>query len=254
MTIVTISRQIGSLGDEIADILSRKLGCEIITRDRLITDFFPAAANRYELSMLSESTRFWMRDCREGISFVEYIRRELFKYSEDKTVILIGFGSQMLMAGHPDALRIRVVADMESRIARIRRKYNIRTSEAITIIKASDRRQKRFISVLFGQAEISDPSLYDLCINTSQLTSGEYASAVAELVREHDARRQLEMSDDEAGTRSNRTDLTVFKNPEESEFARILDTYNIEWIYEPKTFPIEWDTDGNVKLDRKSVV
>lgn len=44
------------------------------------------------------------------------------------------------------------------------------------------------------------------------------------------------------------TDFTSFKNEQETEFAQILDTYNIEWIYEPKTFPIEWDPDGNVRL------
>ncbi len=248
MTVVTISRQMCSLGDEIADALSRKLGCEIITRDRLITDFFPETANRYELSMLSESTKFWMRDCREGISFVEYIRRELFKTASEKTVILVGFGSQMLFAGHSDTISIRVISPQEIRIERLKKKYNIRASEAETIIRASDRRQKRFISVLFGQAEISDPSLYDVVLNTASLSADVYAAAVAEMVVEHDARRKLETQDEEAGSRSNRTNLTLFKNPEESEFAKILDTYNIGWIYEPKTFPIEWDTDGNVKL------
>lgn len=248
MAVVTISRQICSLGDEISEALSRKLGCEIITRDKLITDFLPAITNRYELYMLSESTKFWMKECSTGVSFIEYIRQELFKIAVDRHIILVGFGSQMLFAGHPDAVRIRIEASEEVRISRIRKKYNIHSSEAITILKASDKRQKRFISVLFGQADICDPMLYDMLINTSGLSADEYASAIAELVREHEARRELELQEDEAETRSNRTNLTVFKNPEESEFAKILDTYNIEWIYEPKTFPIEWDTDGNVKL------
>ncbi|MBR6483489.1 MAG: cytidylate kinase-like family protein, partial [Clostridiales bacterium] len=40
----------------------------------------------------------------------------------------------------------------------------------------------------------------------------------------------------------------VFKNSTEEEFARILDMYGIEWMYEPKTFPIEWDAEGNIKM------
>jgi len=38
----------------------------------------------------------------------------------------------------------------------------------------------------------------------------------------------------------------AFAHPSEEEFVRILDFYCIRWEYEPRTFPIEWDADGNV--------
>jgi len=37
-----------------------------------------------------------------------------------------------------------------------------------------------------------------------------------------------------------------FAHESEAEFARILDFYHIAWQYEPRTFAIEWDDDGNV--------
>lgn len=37
-----------------------------------------------------------------------------------------------------------------------------------------------------------------------------------------------------------------FSHPAEEIFARILDFYGIQWDYEPRTFPLEWDEDGNV--------
>jgi hypothetical protein len=37
-----------------------------------------------------------------------------------------------------------------------------------------------------------------------------------------------------------------FAHQSEQEFARILDFYHIAWQYEPRTFPIEWDAEGNV--------
>lgn len=37
-----------------------------------------------------------------------------------------------------------------------------------------------------------------------------------------------------------------FSHPVEEEFARILDYYGIEWEYEPRTFPLQWDEHGNV--------
>jgi hypothetical protein len=38
----------------------------------------------------------------------------------------------------------------------------------------------------------------------------------------------------------------VFIHPIEEVFARILDYYGVAWEYEPRTFPLEWDKNGNV--------
>lgn len=38
----------------------------------------------------------------------------------------------------------------------------------------------------------------------------------------------------------------VFAHKIEAEFARILDYYGIEWEYEPHTFALAWDDEGNV--------
>jgi hypoxanthine phosphoribosyltransferase len=35
----------------------------------------------------------------------------------------------------------------------------------------------------------------------------------------------------------------TFAHPSEEEFARILDFYDIEWVYEPRSFPLMWDGD-----------
>jgi len=37
-----------------------------------------------------------------------------------------------------------------------------------------------------------------------------------------------------------------FAHPAEEMFARILDFYGIEWNYEPRTFPLEWDENHEV--------
>jgi hypothetical protein len=38
-----------------------------------------------------------------------------------------------------------------------------------------------------------------------------------------------------------------FAHPSEKEFARILDYYGIEWEYEPRTFPLEWDENKQIQ-------
>ncbi|GAI82716.1 unnamed protein product, partial [marine sediment metagenome] len=38
-------------------------------------------------------------------------------------------------------------------------------------------------------------------------------------------------------------DMTAFAHASEEEFVRILNFYNIEWVYEPRSFPLKWDGD-----------
>lgn len=39
---------------------------------------------------------------------------------------------------------------------------------------------------------------------------------------------------------------TPFAHASEAEMARILDFYAVRWVYEPETFPILWNLDGDV--------
>jgi hypoxanthine phosphoribosyltransferase len=39
---------------------------------------------------------------------------------------------------------------------------------------------------------------------------------------------------------------TKFAHPSEAALARILDFYQIPWEYEPRTFELRWDDEGNV--------
>ena len=42
------------------------------------------------------------------------------------------------------------------------------------------------------------------------------------------------------------SDDVSFAHRSERQFARLLDFYQIEWEYEPTSFDLEWDDDGNV--------
>jgi hypothetical protein len=44
----------------------------------------------------------------------------------------------------------------------------------------------------------------------------------------------------------NQAEKPTFSHPSEETIAKILDFYGIEWQYEPHTFPLEWDQDGNI--------
>jgi hypothetical protein len=43
-----------------------------------------------------------------------------------------------------------------------------------------------------------------------------------------------------------KSESTSFAHASERQFARLLDFYQIEWEYEPRSFDLEWDRQGNV--------
>ena len=42
------------------------------------------------------------------------------------------------------------------------------------------------------------------------------------------------------------SDAVSFAHASERQFARLLDFYQIEWAYEPRSFDLEWDGEGHV--------
>ena len=42
------------------------------------------------------------------------------------------------------------------------------------------------------------------------------------------------------------SDRADFAHASERQFARLLDFYQIVWDYEPRSFDVDWDEDGNV--------
>ncbi len=248
MPILTFSRQMGSLGNEIIETLADRLGWETINRSDLVRRFLSEVATPSDLHLLRESAKHFLAPSLAGLTFIEHLEHGLHEYISNHPVLLVGFGSQVLFACHPEALHIRVVAPLEVRIARVRREYHVTDEEAARILATSDRRSRRFVQAVFD-ADLADASLYHLVLNTADLTVAEGVAVIQALLKERTFRRPAPVRENgqaEAIARDHAADRPAFKNPAEAEFARILDMYQIEWRYEPKTFPVEWDAEGNV--------
>jgi len=246
VSIITISRQIGSLGDEVALSLSSKLGWECITRESLIERFFNEAspAEKYRLA---ESAKYYLSEYKDGHTYRDFLEAELMKLAEQQSAILLGFGSQLIFSDHTDAINVRITAPEEVRLSRIRHQYRMSVEEATNLLTTTDRHHKRFVSQVFLQ-DSYDPMLYHLTLNTAYLSVDECVAAIIATYNEHNIRIKLRNETETEGAKDHQTQLPVFKNPAEAEFAHILDMYHIDWKYEPKTFPVEWDENGQVTL------
>ena len=250
MAIITISRQNGSLGDEIAAGLATRLGTEVISRQYALDNFF-GEINPGTLARLNESAKFFQTPLpgsqRTYADILVERIRSMAATSANSNLVVLGLGGCMILAGYPGAVHIRVTASEDTRVRTIAKRYRITDDEAREVITIGDRKHKRFVQNIFSR-DVTAPENFDLILNTDRLSVDECIDAICELSRKHDLRAKLALENMAYGTVNHQTRTPVFKNETEEEFARILDMYGIDWMYEPKIFPIEWDSEGNVKM------
>lgn len=251
MAIITISRQNGSLGNELASCLSEKYGCDIITREYALKHFFGYLSDG-TVERLNESAKFFLTPCNEaGETYKDILVRKLNELTDtagaDTNIIIVGLGGSVICADNPFAINIRVCASEKTRTARISKRYNLDLTSAKSSIDMGDRKHKRFVSVLFDK-DLTSNELYDLTINTDNVTVEEAAQSIIALAKVKCQRAKISLETKSSAAIDHQTEAIVFKNDTEAEFAHILDMYNIEWMYEPKTFPIEYDSEGGIKM------
>lgn len=248
MPIITISRQDGSLGNEIAAKLAQRLNMQLIVRNKVISEWMPEIANNYELHMLAESPKFYLTQCCDGSTFKKYIENKLIELSEKTPSVIVGLGAQVIFAGNPNAVKIRIIASDEVRIQRIKSKYRFGKAEAIKFMQQTDRRHKKYISTLYG-IEWAESLDYDMVLNTDRLSIEQCVEIIAfHAETKHSLQFTNTFNFEQLQNEQPKSPEAIFKHPAEEEFANILDMYRIEWEYEPRTFPVEWDVEGNVTM------
>lgn len=246
MTVITVSRSGGSLGDELAYYLADKLACEVVDRDYILDNILKDISEE-KREILESGAKAFLKEYREGITYKDFIVSGLREMAGQGNLVILGNGGCIALADNPDAIHIRVDAGIRTRTARLSKRYNISADEAESLINIGDRKHKRFVSLVYG-ADITDKGLFDIIFDTDRLSVDECAEAVMALAARRSKRREMEIRTSSDDTYDHQTKTPVFKNETEREFARILDAYLIEWMYEPKTFPIEWDAEGNIKM------
>ena len=150
MSILTISRQLGSFGDEIAEALARNLDWELINRNQLVPRFFADISDSREKHLLNESAKFFLSQTKTGGTYLDVLKKSLLDLAGRQSAVLVGFGSQIIFADFRDSLHIRITAPENIRQARIRKQFHVSENEAIQILETADRKHKRFVSAVFG--------------------------------------------------------------------------------------------------------
>lgn len=169
MAIVTVSRGTFSGGQCLAECVARRLGYRCLSREALVETASQYGVSEKKLSeAINEAPGALERLYSERARYLACLRAALIREVKEGNVVYHGHAGHFLLAGVPQVLRIRIVADMEFRIKALTGSHNLSREEAIQFIAMMDEKRLRWAHFLY-HVDWRDPSLYDMVINLDRV-------------------------------------------------------------------------------------
>jgi cytidylate kinase len=196
MAAITISREYGSGGGEIAARLAHRLGWQLIDHAVIEQAARELEVNETEVEKHDED---YVENDRPGIldrilerltpsapmpggggilvrpsspgetlAYQETMRNIINAAATSGHVMIVGRGGQVLLADRRDVLHVRIVAPLEQRVAYVVRREGLDPEAARKRVQAKDQARTRFMQTQY-QCQHEDPHLYDLVIDTAVL-------------------------------------------------------------------------------------
>jgi cytidylate kinase len=181
MSLIVISREMGSAGTVLARAVARHLGCRFADRELIIEAVKRYRVPEESLSRLEEGKpRFWER--LDSKRYLAYLQAVFYGFAADDDAVITGRAAPFFFTGVDHALRVRVTAPLAIRAARLAEEAKIPLGEAEECIARYDSDScARLAQVL--NVDASDPLGYDVVLNTARGTLEGYVAVIAEFVR-----------------------------------------------------------------------
>ena len=246
---MTISRQVGSGGSEIARKVATRLGFALLDRMGLEAQLPSYGLDDHELldlGGLPQDPGAW--DDSELNLYLQVVNTCISDLAERENLVFLGRGGQCLFAETKDALHIRIVGSETVRLQRLMDIDRLDTQAAAVSLARRGAHRSRYVEMLFGRS-IEDPKLYDVTLRRDRLDIDACVQMVVHAfgqrsLRVHTPQPSLE-DDNRFRPKERETDSSpAFANETEEAFARLLDFYHIRWAYEPTTFPLAFNAEG----------
>ena len=178
MSVITISRQLGSYGNEIARQVAEHLGWQQISQDLINQAARAAKVPQVALAEIDELGFLGLRpSAKEWQAYQAEVARAIYQLAEQGRIVIIGRGGQMVLRDYPGILHVRIIAPREVRITRLQQQARISARAAQARLEASDKAQVRYLRRCHNAA-LDDPTLYHLVINTGLLEVSKTVSLI----------------------------------------------------------------------------
>jgi len=188
MRAITISREYGSGGGEIASRLARRLGWQLVdhaivervaselgtsqeeaeahdeSTGGIVSQLLNFMQNLYPAYMVNAPPEAFLSDD----DYRNTVNRIVRAAAARGHVVIVGRASQVILAGLRDVLHVRVIAPFEKRVAYVMQREGLDQHAAESRIHTKDHDRARHLEMEYHQ-KLEDARLYDLVLNTSLL-------------------------------------------------------------------------------------
>ena len=170
MPVITISRDAGSFGDEIAVHLADELKYKLLDPEGIKVILSSKGIKKPVIEQFDEKNPgFFSKFSENKDKFLNYLSLSVFEESFSDGLVVLGLGGQFLFSSQKAVVRVRVTAPENLRIARVAEKYECDESYAGKLIHQVDHDREGFEKDFFGR-DLHDVNAYDLNINTEYIS------------------------------------------------------------------------------------
>jgi len=166
MTIVAISRELGSGGNAIAAAVAKALNFDYVEREILLRAARVHEVPEEKIADVDERRlSLWERFDEEKRRYLIFIEAAYYSFAERGNVVTAGRGGPFFLRGVSHALKVRIMAPFEIRVRRVMEQERLDHKAAAAKVRNYDRELSGRIDYLFG-LDWTLPENYDLVINT----------------------------------------------------------------------------------------
>jgi CMP/dCMP kinase len=187
--LITISREFGAGGSDLARELGIRLQWPVLDRDLVHEVARRLRLDPRHVEPVDERTSTWVArlvasallmtppelhvdvDSRTVVhpdAVAEAARTAILAKAQTRPLIVVGHGAQCLFRGRPGTLHVRLVAPLERRVDRICRRDTCDRVAAAQVARRMDEMRRAYVRRHY-HADVRDPLLYDLQINTDTI-------------------------------------------------------------------------------------
>jgi cytidylate kinase len=192
MSVLTISRQLGSLDLEIAQELARTQHLALIDKEEIEKKLQAYKVEKKNIERFDErKPGFWDAFSADRDIYLHYLKLAILEYARQDNCIILGRGAQVILENVPGVLRLRFVSAPEIRVQRLQQELNCNENHAYKLMMKSDHERAGFHRFFFDVDWTRD-ELYDIVLNTGTLPKETILDILTRFMEERSEKRRAE--------------------------------------------------------------
>lgn len=247
MALLTVSGEPGSRRDDVARLAAQRLGYELVTEPQL---------NQWIIEEFGRDTTIPEK------AWPYVVASILARFATEHHLVASLPDAEMLFRNLPGVVRVMLIAPEPRRVGNLMIDHRSERPQARALLRELDREARRRRKARFGRAG-SPPELFDVLLNSEHLEPSAMVDIIEAVLTARGAKDEglLSVGAEAQVQFQIRMNLArhgivpagraaikraSFNHPSEEMFANLLDFYGIQWQYEPRSFPLQWDKEGRV--------